>query len=94
MQLYLLHEPLEIFKVFGGELFHVGVVHGVVLLAVRTDVLVDVVGLGLQDADAPPVEPVLASVAADVESVGDQRLEIICSAVTQIGYSVCKSPNT
>lgn len=76
MQLYLFHEPLEIFEVFGGELFHIGVVHRVVLLTVGTDVFVDVVGLGLQDADAPAVEPVLASVAADVESVGDHRLQI------------------
>ena len=47
---------------------HVGLVHGRLRVTPRTKVLVDAVGLHLQDADAVAVEPVSAAFTADVES--------------------------
>lgn len=65
--LYLFDEFLECFKVFDVEILHVSEVNRRVALTVRTHVLVYVVSLRLQDADAAAVEPVLTAVAADVE---------------------------
>lgn len=67
VSLYLFDEFPEAVKVLVGEVFHIGVIHGRVPLAIGTDVLVDVVSFGLQDADTPTVEPVLTTVAANVE---------------------------
>lgn len=64
--------PPQALKVLVGERREDG--HGVLGgLALRTHVLVDVVGLALQDAHAAPVVPVLATVAADVEPAGRRR---------------------
>lgn len=69
MHLDLLYQLPEILKVLRRQLFHIGKIDRVVLLAIGTDILVDIVSLGLQYSDAATVEPILASITANVESV-------------------------
>ena len=64
-----LEQPAHVLIVFWGKNLQVGVVDAGVRLAVGADVLVDGVGLALQHPHAPYVEPVLAPITADVESV-------------------------
>lgn len=65
--LNLPHELFEVLEVVLRERFRVCESCRVVLLTVRANVLVDEVGLALQNADTLAVEPILAFVAADVE---------------------------
>lgn len=67
MGLELADELAELLVVQRAESPHVGVVEGGLWVAVGARVLVDPLGLRLEDPDAAAVEPVLAPVAADVE---------------------------
>ena len=69
----LLEELLDEVVLLLAEDLHVGEVVDGLVVAVGADVLIDPLRLGLEDADAATVEPVLAALAADVESeVGDR----------------------
>lgn len=67
MYLQLLDELAESLEILLRQVFHVGEINRVVSLTPRTDVLVDVVRLRLQNAHAPTVEPVLASITANIK---------------------------
>lgn len=63
----LLDDPLDLVPVSRPEGLVVGPVEPGARLALRAEVLVDLLGLALQDSHAATVEPVRAALAADVE---------------------------
>jgi hypothetical protein len=66
--LNLLHQLPQGLEISRGQVLHIGQV-GRGVVAVRTDVLVNVVGFRLQYTDTPAVEPILTCVATYVEPV-------------------------
>lgn len=60
---------VQIFEIASDECFCVYKVYRIIFLAIGTDVLVDEFSLAGQDSDALSMEPVLAFVTADVESI-------------------------
>lgn len=67
MRLQLLYQFLKRFVIPAIQFLHIREVYVRINLTVGTDVFVDVVRLRLENADASPVEPVLALVAANVK---------------------------
>ena len=78
------------FIILGPQRFHVWSVHGWVRVTPRAEVLVNVVGLNLQDAYAMAVEPIWAPLTTDVKS-GNKL--IVCRFEQNIGGSATRCKN-
>lgn len=73
--LQLFEQPSDHIVVRRAQLLVVGEVEPGVGVAPGAEVLVDALGLALQDAHAAPVEPVGAALAADVEPGDEEGVE-------------------
>ncbi len=90
----MFHDFLDQIVVFLFEGLHVGPVHGGVGITPWTKVLVDVVGLNLQDSDAVTVKPVGAALTADVEPGNENKWKSFLKWLnTYLFYSSYSTPN-
>lgn len=64
----VLHEHFQIFVIAIAKLLQIDIAWRFILSTVRTNVLINVVGLSLRNSDAFAMEPILTLVTANVES--------------------------